>query len=288
VFSKLVWIPLVLLLIIGIGIGVFWYTGGLSQLGFIQVIREGFAPADEEVQIIIPVDIFAGEDIDEITARAVEVQGVEKIAPIEDDKLVYTMSPEVKAEMLDEAKHDLEQKLSYLEDDRLYPYLEDISYDDSYQDFNLMVDQLQDHSDEILTAASELFMKAVYYQYFKKDNEAVQEVTVVLEDSQSADQERFIYPDDLSRAAAFLESPAVAVEAPQTPLEGDKVVVDTAPDNLNLRAGPAITYLIIDILYPGTVLEVIGEEGEWLNVITPEQKEGWVHGDFVEIYTEED
>ncbi len=287
-FSKLVWIPLVLLLIIGIGIGVFWYTGGLSQLGFIQVIREGFAPADEEVQIIIPVDIFAGEDIDEITARAVEVQGVEKIAPIEDDKLVYTMSPEVKAEMLDEAKHDLEQKLSYLEDDRLYPYLEDISYDDSYQDFNLMVDQLQDHSDEILTAASELFMKAVYYQYFKKDNEAVQEVTVVLEDSQSADQERFIYPDDLSRAAAFLESPAVAVEAPQTPLEGDKVVVDTAPDNLNLRAGPAITYLIIDILYPGTVLEVIGEEGEWLNVITPEQKEGWVHGDFVEIYTEED
>ncbi len=287
-FSKLVWIPLVLLLIIGIGIGVFWYTGGLSQLGFIQVIREGFAPADEEVQIIIPVDIFAGEDIDEITARAVEVQGVEKIAPIEDDKLVYTMSPEVKAEMLDEAKHDLEQKLSYLEDDRLYPYLEDISYDDSYQDFNLMVDQLQDHSDEILTAASELFMKAVYYQYFKKDNEAVQEVTVVLEDSQSADQERFIYPDDLSRAAAFLESPAVAVEAPQTPLEGDKVVVDTAPDNLNLRAGPAITYLIIDILYQGTVLEVIGEEGEWLNVITPEQKEGWVHGDFVEIYTEED
>lgn len=287
-FSKLVWIPLVLLLIIGIGIGVFWYTGGLNQLGFVQVIKEGFAPADEEVEIIIPVDIFAGENIDEITARAVEVQGVEKITPIEDDKLVYTMSPEVKAEILDEAKHDLEQKLSYLEDDRLFPYLDNISYDDSYEDFNLMVDQLQDHSDEILTVASELFMKAVYYQYFKTDAEAVPEITVVIEDSQSADQERFVYPNDLRRAAALLESPAVVVEAPQTPLEGDKVVVDTAPDNLNLRAGPAISYLIIDVLYPGTVLEVISEEGEWLNVITPEQEEGWVHGDFVEIYDEED
>ncbi len=287
-FSKLVWIPLVLLLIIGIGIGVFWYTGGLNQLGFVQVIKEGFAPADEEVEIIIPVDIFAGENIDEITARAVEVQGVEKITPIEDDKLVYTMSPEVKAEILDEAKHDLEQKLSYLEDDRLFPYLDNISYDDSYEDFNLMVDQLQDHSDEILTVASELFMKAVYYQYFKTDAEAVPEITVVIEDSQSADQERFVYPNDLRRAAALLESPAVVDEAPQTPMEGDKVVVDTAPDNLNLRAGPAISYLIIDVLYPGTVLEVISEEGEWLNVITPEQEEGWVHGDFVEIYDEED
>lgn len=287
-FSKLVWIPLVLLLIIGIGIGVFWYTGGLNQLGFIQVIREGFAPADEEVQIIIPVDIFAGENIDEITARAVEVQGVEKIVPIEGDKLVYTLSSEVKSEILDEAKQSLEQKLSYLEDDRLYPYLENISYDETYEDFSLMVDQLQDHSDEILIAASELFMKAVYYQYFKMDAEAVPEITVVLEDSHSTDQDRFVYPNDLRRAAALIESPAVAVEAPQTPLKGDKVVVDTAPDNLNLRAGPAITYLIIDVLYPGTVLEVIGEEGEWLNVLTPEQKEGWVHGDFVEIYNEED
>ena len=287
-FNKLLWIPLVLLLIIGIGAGVFWYTGGFEQLGFIQVIREGFTSADEEIEVIIPVEIFTGQDIDEVTARAVEVQGVEKITPIEGDKLVYTMSSEVKAAMLDEAKHDLEQKLSYLEDERLYPYVENISYDDSYEDFHLVIDQLQEHSDEFLTTTSELFMIAVYYQYFKAGAESVQEVTMIIEDSQDADQDKLHYPDDLKRAAALIEGPSVVVEAPQTPLEGDKVIVDTAPDNLNLRAGPAITYLIIDILYPGTVLEVIGEEGEWLKVVSPEQKEGWVHGDFVEIYSEDD
>jgi len=66
------------------------------------------------------------------------------------------------------------------------------------------------------------------------------------------------------------------------------VIVTTGPDNLNLRNGPEITYLIIDVLSSGTVLEVIGVEGVWLEVITPDQKEGWVHGDFVEFYDEED
>lgn len=50
---------------------------------------------------------------------------------------------------------------------------------------------------------------------------------------------------------------------------------------LNLRSGPGTTYDILDCLLLGTVLEVTGKEKEWLQVIAPSGKNGWVHGDYV-------
>jgi N-acetylmuramoyl-L-alanine amidase len=56
------------------------------------------------------------------------------------------------------------------------------------------------------------------------------------------------------------------------------VAVDV--DILRLRSGPGTTFEILDRLSLGTVLKVTEINGEWLKVITPAGKHGWVHGDY--------
>jgi hypothetical protein len=64
-----------------------------------------------------------------------------------------------------------------------------------------------------------------------------------------------------------------------TETETEKVIVNV--NILRLRSGPGTDYEILDRLEYGTVLTVIAEDIEWLQVITPNNKEGWVHGDYV-------
>ncbi len=60
------------------------------------------------------------------------------------------------------------------------------------------------------------------------------------------------------------------------------VAVDVPSDSaLRLRSGPSTDHDILARLTRGTVLEVTGNQDEWLAVITPEGKNGWVHGGYV-------
>ncbi len=277
------WIPLTILVIIVAVIGAFWYVASRSELWFFQDLMAVISPEEEEIQIIMPEALFAGQDVDEVAARAIEDQGVDEIVPIEDDMLVYNMSPAVKESLHEEARTTLEEKLSDLDDYGQYPYMANISYDDSFTEFFLLISDGEEIPTEALRAASELFVAAVYYHYLDAAGDDVQEVRIELENEETEALETFAYPADLSRVASILKRPERVDEEPAGPEAGDRVVVDTGPDNLNLRAGPEITYLIIEVLSSGTVLEVTGTEGEWLEVVTPEQKEGWVHGDFVKL-----
>ena len=282
------WIPLSIALIIIAGISIFWFLNNRSPFGWFQSIRESLDLVEQQVQVTLPEDLFAGRDLEAVTARALEEKDVDEIVTAEDGSLIYMMSPAVRDNLLQEAAADLEDLLASFEDDNQYPYIIEISHDDSFKEFSLVVDLEEDELDDALTAASELFMASVYYHYFKAGEDAVPEVLITIEDSEDTTLDELAYPGDLNRAAAVLERPEMAFERPRLPAAGDKVIVTTGPDNLNLRNGPEITYLIIDVLSSGTVLEVIGVEGVWLEVTTPDQKEGWVHGDFVEFYDEED
>jgi N-acetylmuramoyl-L-alanine amidase len=62
-----------------------------------------------------------------------------------------------------------------------------------------------------------------------------------------------------------------------------KVVVDV--DVLRLRSGPSTDHEILDRLFLGTMLRVQGNQNEWLKVITPDGKNGWVHGAYVRNIT---
>ncbi len=278
--------PLALLLIVIVGISTIWYFGSRIQIELPWWLIEGFTTEEETIQITLPAALFAGKDIEEVIAGVSQEHGVEEIVQDDDGSLTFIITAEARDRLLEEAENNLEEKIAAIKDERQYPYVVDISYDGAYKDYYLVVHQEQ--NDRSLVTAAELFMLAVYYQLISAAAEPAREVSILIEDVESGSVLEILnYPDDLNRAAAVLEEPEIPDDVARTPRAGDKVIVSTGPDNLNLRNGPEITYLIIDILSSGTILEVTGTEGVWLEVITPAGREGWVHGDFVEIYLDD-
>jgi N-acetylmuramoyl-L-alanine amidase len=63
--------------------------------------------------------------------------------------------------------------------------------------------------------------------------------------------------------------------------DSDKEHATVNVNLLRLRSGPGTDFEILDLLPMGTVLEITGREKEWLQVITPKAKQGWVYGDYV-------
>lgn len=70
---------------------------------------------------------------------------------------------------------------------------------------------------------------------------------------------------------------------PDEELETKKIAI-VSVDILRLRSGPGTDYEILDRLEFNTTLTVTARDNEWLQVITPTGKEGWVHGDYVYEY----
>lgn len=272
-------LPLALLLILVAVLSVFWYLGGLSGLSGVL-----FAPGMQTVTIRLPEALLAENNIEETMAAVAEEAGAAEVAEDEDGTLIYTLSVEARDSLLEKVKSNLEQKIIALRDERQYPYLVEIRHDSAYRDFYLVIDREHEKYEHVLFTVSELFMLASFYQQIGPAADPAPEVIITLEDAESGDVlEQLAYPNDLAWMAEILVNTKAPFEAPAVPQAGDQVIVITGSDNLNLRNGPEITYLIIDILRSGTILEVTGTEGAWLKVITPDGKEGWVHGGFVEI-----
>ncbi len=278
-------IPLAFLMLIIVAISIFLFVGSRRQTGLFLWLTDRFTPAEEEVQIILPAALFTGQDIDAIIAEAVEEKGVSEINWLDKNTLSYAMSPGTKKMLQEEAVDNLEDKIAAIKDGQEFPYILDLSHDSSFREFYLVAKQEQ--ADSALASAAELLIVAAYYQHFNAAENEEPEVSITVEADESGDPpEMLFYPTDIDQVVALLENPPEPAPESKTPAAGDKVIVTTGPDNLNLRSGPEITYLIIDILNSGAVLDVIGTEGDWLEVITPKGKEGWVHGNYVELYTD--
>jgi hypothetical protein len=276
-------LPFALLLIVVTGLSVIWFLGGLSGLPGLF-----FAPGEKTVMVRLPEALFADSNVEDAMAATVGEEGTAEAVEDEDGTLTYWLSVEARDGLLEKAKGNLEEKIASLKDERQHPYLADISHDSAYRDYYLVVNRELVQYEQVLVAVSELYMLAGFYQQVGAGADPAPEVLITLEDAESGEViEVLTYPNDLARMAAVMVTAKASVNVPYTPQAGDQVIVTTGSDNLNLRNGPEITYLIIDILRSGTILEVTGTEGTWLKVITPNGREGWVHGGFVEIYTEE-
>ncbi len=278
--KKKKWVlPLALLLILVAVLSVFWYLGGFSGLS-----GSFFASGEKTVMVKLPEALFANSNIKEAMAAAAGEEGIEAAEQDEDGTLIYKLSVEARDSLLEKAKNNLEENIAALKDERQHPYLADISYDSAYRDFYLVIDRDQEQYEQVLVTVSELFTLAAFYQQIGAGADPAPEILITIEDAGSGDiLEQLNYPNDIAWMAEVLITATAPVVAPVAPQAGDQVIVITGSDNLNLRNGPEITYLIIDIMRSGTILEVTGTEGVWLKVITPDDKEGWVHGSFVEI-----
>ncbi len=283
------WIlPLSILLILVIIIGVFWYLGNRYQISLSGLLSSVFDSEEEMYQLTIPEALLSLELVEDLVTNTINREDIEMLEQEDENTISYLIPTNAKSELIAEADKLLEERLSTLHDPSLRPFLVDLGYDGEYADILLVIDQDEEQDDQALITASELFLLAVYYHLLSPADEPVSEISVTIEDHQTGYiLDQITYPDDLNRAATVLKNLRELADGPKTPQAGDRVVVATGTDNLNLRSGPEITYLIIDILTSGTILEVTNVEGAWLEVITPQGREGWVHGDFVELIAED-
>ncbi len=268
-------IPLALLLIIAAAFAVY-------------LLLDPITPREETLHITMPKAIFTGKDLPELESALLEEDLVESITEDDAYTVTFTLSNRKLQILLEKTESSLLQNIDAIKIGQQHPYIADIRYNEQYSDFSLTVNAGSGQIDQALLTASGLFMEGLYYHYLAADLNSAINLTVTIEEAGSGNIiDNLTYPGDLSRASEIISRPDELAMARRTPQAGDIVVVSTGPDNLNLRNGPEITYLIIAILNSGTILEVTGTDGVWLEVITPDGQEGWVHGNFVEFYLED-
>jgi hypothetical protein len=105
-------------------------------------------------------------------------------------------------------------------------------------------------------------------------------LVIVLTLGCSVDHELSLEPDEPEEITE--SEPPLEEQQPEIEPEPDqelKVIVNV--DVLRLRSGPSTDHDILDRLMLGTLLQVTGSDNEWIQVITPDGKEGWVHGDYI-------
>lgn len=69
---------------------------------------------------------------------------------------------------------------------------------------------------------------------------------------------------------------------PATPIAQPTAVVTTGV--LNVRSGPSVSFAVVDVVYQGQQLVIVGrnESSTWVNIRTPDNIEGWVNADLVQ------
>jgi hypothetical protein len=272
-------LPLVLLLLLASGLGVVWYLGSFPIL-----LGNFFTPREQTATLALPEALIEEANNKRALTEALGEESIAGATQGVEGILTYELTVEAKGRLLEEAEFNLSERVAALQNMRHHPYIYDLSHNNAYRELCLIVDREILQYEQILVSAAELYILAAFYRHIDAGADSTPELVIILEDAANGNTlGQLVYPDDLARVTEILISAEAPAAAPTTPQPGDQVIVTTGADNLNLRSGPEITYLIIDILSSGTILEVTGVEGSWLQVVTPQGKEGWVHGGYVEI-----
>ncbi|MCC7360443.1 MAG: SH3 domain-containing protein [Anaerolineales bacterium] len=116
--------------------------------------------------------------------------------------------------------------------------------------------------------------------------------------SEQSDWLEVIGPDDLRGwvMAPFVDvyinllavpvTAGAVLDATATPVIPDEAKVSDAGDNLRLRASPGTAGAIIGNLPAGMVLDLVGRTADsaWLQVLTADNRSGWVMARYVDLY----
>jgi len=68
---------------------------------------------------------------------------------------------------------------------------------------------------------------------------------------------------------------------PVTPSMGAEKIVTVIWTSVNIRSGAGISYPVVTTVKQGAKLTLLGEHGDWLNVRSENDQEGWINGSFV-------
>ncbi|MCV9886702.1 hypothetical protein [Metabacillus halosaccharovorans] len=149
------------------------------------------------VEVTLPASMFEGEDIDTVIADA-KKEGVKEVTKNEDGSLTYKMSKAKHKEMMEELKTGILETIEETKNSEDYVSIKDITHNDSFSEFTLVVEKsaYEDSMDGF--AAFGLGISGMYYQLYNGVDPDDYKVTIFLKDEASQEVfDEIVYPDDL-------------------------------------------------------------------------------------------
>ena len=148
-----------------------------------------------DVEVIIPASFFAGEDKEQVIAEAKE-EGVAEVKENEDGSLTYKMSKSTHKEMMHGIEADLNDAIDEIKNDDEYASIQDITANDSYSEFTMVVDEEAFANSFDGFASLGLGILGLYYQLFDGVDPDDYDVKVHIEDADTGEVfDTIVYPD---------------------------------------------------------------------------------------------
>lgn len=148
------------------------------------------------VKVTIPASMFEGEDTNKVIADA-KKEGIE-VSKNNDGSLTYKMSKSQHKKMMKEIKEEIVKTINEAKESKEYVSLKDITYNDSFSEFTLIVDRsaFENSFDGLLSIT--VGMSGMMYQLYNGENSDVYQVTIFLKDQATGKEfDKIVYPDAL-------------------------------------------------------------------------------------------
>ncbi|WP_226654789.1 hypothetical protein [Pseudalkalibacillus hwajinpoensis] len=149
------------------------------------------------VEITIPASMLEDENPEEAIASAKE-QGVKEVTENEDGSLTYKMSKSVHKEMMKEITTTIDETVEETKNSEDYVSIKDITYNDSFTKFTIVVDQEAYENSLDGFATLTLGMSGMIYQMYDGADPEKYTVTIALKDEASGEIfDEILYPEAL-------------------------------------------------------------------------------------------
>lgn len=148
------------------------------------------------VKLTIPASMFEGEDIDKVIDEA-KKEGI-KVTKNNDGSLTYKMSKAKHKEMMKEMKANIAKSVEETKKSDDYTSIKDITYNDNFSEFTLVVDKAKYENSMDGFAAIGLGMSGMMYQLYNGVDPDKYKVTINIKDQATNKVfDTLVYPDDL-------------------------------------------------------------------------------------------
>jgi len=147
------------------------------------------------VEITLPATFFEDEEDLNSTMADAEKEGIE-VTKNNDGSLTYKMSKKKHKEMLAEMETELADTIDEMKNGEDYPSIQDITYNDSFSEFTMIVDKESYDNSFDAFATFGLGFSGMYYQLFSGVDPENYEVKIRVEDAATKETiDEVIYPD---------------------------------------------------------------------------------------------
>lgn len=154
------------------------------------------------VEVTLPATFFEDQDINEVIASAKE-EGFDEATANEDGSVTYKMSKAKHKEMMDEIKTGILETVEETKNSEDYVSIKDITHNDTFSEFTLVVDKAAYENSFDGFAAFGLGMSGAYYQIFNGVSTEDYKVQISIKDEASGEVfDTIVYPDALEELEA--------------------------------------------------------------------------------------